>query len=52
MKACSETARKCGPDVVKSVIEEFAVGDVSKLPQADRQEFLDRLADERARADA
>ena len=47
MKACSLTARKCGPEEVKKIVTSFGVGSVDKLPQAERKDFLADLAEAR-----
>jgi hypothetical protein len=41
MKACSATSRVTSSKVVLKIVEQFGVGEVSKITQAERQEFLD-----------
>lgn len=50
MKACSLTARQCGSEVVRGILNDFAVGNVAKVAPEDRQDLLDRLAGARASA--
>ena len=42
-KAASEGARVIGPEAVTAILSEFGVGSVNKLPQAQRQEFVDNV---------
>tara|TARA_R110000787_G_scaffold97868_3_gene201604 strand:- start:4574 stop:5002 length:429 start_codon:yes stop_codon:yes gene_type:complete len=42
-KAASQAASRITPKAVTAVLEEFGVGTVNDLDQAQRQEFMDRL---------
>ena len=50
MKAASEAADQLTPAAVMEILEEFAVSQVAELDQAQRKEFLGRIADEMAEA--
>lgn len=45
-KAASEGARVLGPEFVTAWLTEFGVGEVSKLAQGVRREFIDGISDE------
>lgn len=46
-KAASEGAQKLTPKVVSEILEEFGVGNVAELDQAQRREFMDILVAEK-----
>lgn len=50
MKACSATSRVTSSKVVLKIVEQFGVGEVSKIAQGERQEFLDLCKEARDKA--